>query len=125
MYCWTGIWTSFFLALASVFNLSDLINYCTRFTDDCFNALIALNFLSEAVFSIVRGFSKSTMGDFTTGLSSMNLSLIMWFSTQVYNYILIYLLFQSKAYNLTTAIKWSFQTHRTEISFAQAVNCPE
>lgn len=82
MYCWTGIWTSFFLALASVFNLSDLINYCTRFTDDCFNALIALNFLSEAVFSIVRGFSKSTMGDFTTGLSSMNLSLIMWFSTQ-------------------------------------------
>lgn len=47
MYSWTGIWTSLFLALAAILNMSNLIKYCTRFTDDCFNALIAMNFLFE------------------------------------------------------------------------------
>jgi hypothetical protein len=48
IYSWTGIWTSFFLALSSILNLSYLIKYCTRFTDDCFNALLSINFLYEA-----------------------------------------------------------------------------
>ena len=48
MYSWTGIWTSLFMALSAVFNLSSYIRYCTRFTDDCFNALLATNFLYEA-----------------------------------------------------------------------------
>lgn len=48
MYSWTGIWTSLLMALSAVFNLSSLIKYCTRFTDDCFNALLATNFLYEA-----------------------------------------------------------------------------
>jgi hypothetical protein len=48
LYSWTGMWTSLFLALCAVFNVSSLIKYCTRFTDDCFNALLALNFLYEA-----------------------------------------------------------------------------
>lgn len=50
MYSWTGMWTSLFLAMAAVFNLSEFIRYCTRFTDDCFNALLALNFIHEAAW---------------------------------------------------------------------------
>ena len=47
MYSWIGLWTSLFLALGSIFNLSYFIRFCTRFTDDCFNSLIAMNFLFE------------------------------------------------------------------------------
>jgi hypothetical protein len=49
MYSWTGIWTSFFLFLCATFNVSTLIKLCTRFTDDVFNALLAVNFLYEAI----------------------------------------------------------------------------
>lgn len=48
IYCWTGLWTSLFLALCSIFNVCDLIKHCTPFTDDSFNALLSVNFLYEA-----------------------------------------------------------------------------
>jgi HCO3- transporter family len=49
MYSWIGMWTSLFLALSAIFNLSYYIRFCTRFTDDSFNAILAMNFLYEAV----------------------------------------------------------------------------
>jgi MFS superfamily sulfate permease-like transporter len=49
MYSWIGLWTSLFLALSSIFNLSYYIRFCTRFTDDSFNAILAINFLNEAI----------------------------------------------------------------------------
>ena len=56
IYSWTGIWTSLFLALASIFNLANLLSVCTRFTDDCFNALLSINFLYEAALSLGKNF---------------------------------------------------------------------
>lgn len=56
MYAWVGIWTSIILFLASIANVSDLIKYCTRFTDDIFNSLIATNFLYEATRSLLGAF---------------------------------------------------------------------
>lgn len=53
MYAWCGCWTSLYLALLASFNASGLIRYCTRFTEDVFNALLAFNFVSEG-FSPVR-----------------------------------------------------------------------
>lgn len=55
-YAWVGIWTSLILFLASIANMSDLIKYCTRFTDDIFNSLIATNFLYEAIRALVGAF---------------------------------------------------------------------
>eukprot|EP00166_Cyanidium_caldarium_P003887 ctg_381.g132 len=55
-YAWVGVWTALFLLLLAIFNASFLIRYCTRFTDDAFNALIAATFLYEAVKSIGRSF---------------------------------------------------------------------
>ena len=49
MYAWVGCWTSLMLVVASMANASGLIRYCTRFTEDVFNALLAFNFLSEAL----------------------------------------------------------------------------
>lgn len=51
-YAWVGIWTSLFLLIAAVTNVSDIIKYCTRFTDDVFNSLIATNFVYEASRSL-------------------------------------------------------------------------
>ena len=60
IYSWTGIWTSLFLALSAVLNLSNLLKYCTRFTDDTFNALLSVNFLYEAALSLSRNFMGSS-----------------------------------------------------------------
>ena len=53
MYAWCGCWTALYLAVLASFNASGLIRYCTRFTEDVFNALLAFNFVSEG-FSPVR-----------------------------------------------------------------------
>lgn len=55
-YAWVGIWTSAILLFASIANVSDLIKYCTRFTDDIFNSLIATNFLYEATRALIGAF---------------------------------------------------------------------
>ena len=49
MYSWCGCWTSLFLVSLSFANASGLIRYCTRFTEEIFNALLALNFLAEGM----------------------------------------------------------------------------
>lgn len=59
MYAWTGLWTSLFIVLTAVFNLSNLMKYCTRFTDDCFNSLLVINFLYEAIRSIADNFTRT------------------------------------------------------------------
>ena len=56
-YGWVGLWTSGFLALASFRGLGRLIRLCTAFTDDVFNALLALNFLVEATRKLAWGFA--------------------------------------------------------------------
>lgn len=55
-YAWVGIWTAFILLMAAVVNFSDLIKFCTRFTDDIFNSLIATNFLYEATRALLGAF---------------------------------------------------------------------
>ncbi|KAA8497371.1 Band 3 anion transport protein [Porphyridium purpureum] len=73
-YAWVGIWTSFILFILSIANVSDLIRYCTRFTDDVFNALIALNFLYEATRSLLGGFANAGI-DKTKPFMAMTLAL--------------------------------------------------
>lgn len=57
MYAWVGMWTSGMLLAASVANLSGLIRYCTRFTEDVFNFLLAFNYVAEACRSIRASFT--------------------------------------------------------------------
>jgi len=58
-YAWVGIWTAAILAFLALINASDLIKYCTRFTDEVFNSLIACNFVFEASRSLAGGFSTA------------------------------------------------------------------
>ena len=46
--CWIGLWTTFFLILVVMFDLSALVRYITRFTEESFACLIAIIFIYEA-----------------------------------------------------------------------------
>ncbi|KAH3748022.1 hypothetical protein DPMN_182459, partial [Dreissena polymorpha] len=45
---WVGFWTGFFILLIVAFDLSALVRYITRFTEESFAALVALIFIYEA-----------------------------------------------------------------------------
>ncbi|XP_045168202.1 electrogenic sodium bicarbonate cotransporter 1-like isoform X6 [Mercenaria mercenaria] len=45
---WVGFWTSAFILLIVIFNLSALVKYITRFTEESFATLIAIIFIVEA-----------------------------------------------------------------------------
>jgi len=80
MYSWVGCWTALLLVGASTINASGLIRYCTRFTEDVFNALLAFNFLSEACRSLANEFSvAATPGD---GLLALNMAALTAFLLQ-------------------------------------------
>ena len=46
--CWVGIWTGFLILLIVAFDLSALVRYITRFTEESFACLIAIIFIFEA-----------------------------------------------------------------------------
>ena len=55
-YAWIGLWTGAWLIAAGVFNVSAVMRYFTRFTDETFSALMSLLFIYEAVRPLVRDF---------------------------------------------------------------------
>eukprot|EP00808_Paulinella_micropora_P003960 g24148.t1 len=52
VYPWIGIWISIFTTIIVLTNASQLVKYITRFTEDCFAALIAFIFLLGAFRSL-------------------------------------------------------------------------
>ena len=55
-YTCVGLWTSLFMFLLSLTGAANLIKYCTKFTDDVFNALLSATFVYEASSSLRRNF---------------------------------------------------------------------
>jgi len=82
LYSWTGLWTSFFLALLSIFNYADFIEYCTGFTDDCFNALLSTNFVFQACRSLLRNFTGPGT-DLVRAFASLNMALLTFTGTRM------------------------------------------
>ena len=74
MYTWVGLWTSAMLVVLSAGNACRLIKHCTRFTDEVFNALLALNFTYEALKNIVVRFFQ-TGSDKTQAFLALNVAL--------------------------------------------------
>lgn len=63
---WIGFWTSAFILLIVVFNLSALVKYITRFTEESFATLIAVIFIVEAfkkLFEIESDYPVNTDPD--------------------------------------------------------------
>ncbi len=44
MYAWVGLWTCFFLIMYSIFNLSVLMRFSTKFTEETFALFITVAF---------------------------------------------------------------------------------
>jgi len=53
MYSWVGLWTCLFLLTAACTNLAGLIRYCTRFTEDVFNAFLGTTYIWSAANGII------------------------------------------------------------------------
>ncbi|XP_052813813.1 sodium bicarbonate cotransporter 3-like isoform X3 [Mya arenaria] len=51
---WVGMWTGLILILMVAFDLSALVRYITRFTEESFAALISIIFIKEAIFKLVH-----------------------------------------------------------------------
>lgn len=58
LYTWVGLWTSGLLGLCSLFSVSNMVLFFTRFTDEIFSLLISVIFIMEA--------TKDITGVFTT-----------------------------------------------------------
>ena len=81
VYAWVGMWTSLFMILLGIAGSSKLIKYCTRFTDEVFNALLSLNFIYEAVSSLRRNFSLADPSNLTMPFVSLAMALATYVST--------------------------------------------
>jgi hypothetical protein len=55
---WIGLWAALILVLFSIFNLSFLVKYITRFTEDCFASLVAIMFIIDAIKSTISIYSE-------------------------------------------------------------------
>ena len=59
MYAWVGLWTAFFLILYSIFNLSVLMRYSSKFTEETFGIFITVAFSYDGIISYYFMLSKS------------------------------------------------------------------
>lgn len=65
---WIGVWIFVLLLILVVFNLSFLVKYITRFTEDCFATLVAIVFIIDAIKNVIsmrngnQGISLTTLG---------------------------------------------------------------
>ena len=69
--CWIGLWTFLFLLFIVIFNLSFLVKYITRFTEDC---LVSVVFIIDAVRSTIN-LRTLKITDFSQQVQQNNLSI--------------------------------------------------
>ena len=82
VYTWVGLWTALFMSLAAIRGSSKLIRYCTRFTDEVFNALLSINFVYEAGKSLRRNFvSAADPMNLTMPFVALSMALSTFFMT--------------------------------------------
>ena len=81
IYSWVGLWTSLFMILLGLGGSSQLIRFCTRFTDEVFNALLSLNFIYEALASLKRNFQKADPMNLTMPFVALGMALVTFSST--------------------------------------------
>mmetsp|Transcript_7973 Transcript_7973/g.10463 ORF Transcript_7973/g.10463 Transcript_7973/m.10463 type:complete len:615 (-) Transcript_7973:308-2152(-) len=81
IYSWVGIWTSGYFIALGLGGAGSLIRYCTRFTDEVFNALLSVNFIYEALRSLRRNFIEADPSNLTMPFVSLSIAFCTWFFT--------------------------------------------
>lgn len=80
-YAWVGLWSGLLLLLCAVTDLSYLMKYFTRFTDEIFAALVAVIFIYEAVKDVYHSFTEPLPGQASVSLDTAFLTLILALGT--------------------------------------------
>ena len=63
VYVWVGLWTGLYMVLCAIFDVSALMRYFTRFTDEIFAALISVIFIVEALRKIFSYFTTDDVSE--------------------------------------------------------------
>ena len=72
---------SIFFVLLGLNGSSQLIRFCTRFTDEIFNALLSMNFIYEALAALKRNFELADPMNLTMPFVSLAMALTTFWST--------------------------------------------
>ena len=80
-YAWVGVWSGILLILCAVLDLSYLMKYFTRFTDEIFAALVAVIFIVEAIKSVVTPFTTPPVGQEAISYETAFLTLVLAMGT--------------------------------------------
>ena len=83
VYAWVGLWTSAFMIMLGLAGSSQLIRYCTRFTDEIFNGLLSINFIYEAMSSLQRNFARANPMNLTMPFVSLAMAWTTYATTMV------------------------------------------
>lgn len=81
IYSWVGLWTSLFFVLLGLGGSSQLIRFCTRFTDEIFNALLSVNFIYEGLEALRRNFQEADPNNLTMPFIALAMALTTFWST--------------------------------------------
>ena len=80
-YAWVGVWSGILLIICAVTDLSYLMKYFTRFTDEIFAALVAVIFIVEAVKDMVFPFRHPLEGQDQISHETAFLTLVLALGT--------------------------------------------
>lgn len=97
---WIGVWVFVLLVILVVFNLSFMVKYITRFTEDCFATLVAIVFIFDAIKNVFK------MRDAQPTVSSSPNFADFGF-TSVYNSSTVLQTTSKSTYDVTTTIEAS------------------
>lgn len=80
-YAWVGLWSGILLIICALTDLSYLMKYFTRFTDEIFAALVAVIFIVEAVKDVVHAFTEPLEGQSEVSHDTAFLTLVLALGT--------------------------------------------
>ena len=80
-YAWVGVWSGIMLIICAVTDLSYLMKYFTRFTDEIFAALVAVIFIVEAIKDVVNPFTTPPKGQDEISYETAFLTLVLALGT--------------------------------------------
>ena len=80
-YAWVGVWSGLLLIVCAVTDMSYLMKYFTRFTDEIFAALVAVIFIVKAVENVVHSFTEPLEGQSQVSHDTAFLTLVLALGT--------------------------------------------
>ena len=80
-YAWVGVWSGLLLIICAFTDMSYLMKYFTRFTDEIFAALVAVIFIVEAVKDVFHAFTEPLKGQSEVSHDTAFLTLVLALGT--------------------------------------------